>query len=698
MLWDPTGGFHGAGVNVLDAYQRLMPVEMPDSDIPVVFAEIDEAALDEYGQWPWPRDELAKLIIQLYEQGASVVALDMLQAEPDRTSPSVLAARLNIDDSPLANEYGYTNWDKFFADVLAQTPTVLALGADPSGETNTPSPITWASIGSPANDHLPNFTAATVPMQSFEDVASGLGVVSIRPDYDGLIRSVPALTQIDGQVFLTLGLESLRVAQNLNTVATRADDYFGLESLKIGGYQVLLNSDGGIRLAYTALDTVERISLADIDRRPIPPQSLVILGASALGLKDIHDSPQRLSIPGPLYHAATMNQVLTGTYLIEPLWSDTLSVLALFVGVWVLFAFARTHALGVTLSVTAGALVLVIGGCWYSFIEHRWLLDYSGVTLAWGFAMASGVGLRLTKQEADRSRIRQAFATYLAPALVDQITDQPEQLQLGGETKPLSIMFADLRGFTTLSEQYRDRPQALTELVNQVMSPMSQAILDHQGTIDKYLGDCVMAFWNAPLPTAQHPEKAVRAALAIQRAVAQLNRRLGTDADGTSLRVAIGINTGEVVVGNFGSEQRFDYTCIGDPVNLCSRLEGLCRHYDVDILVGQATVEAMTDSAAFSLMPLDRVAVKGKTEPSLVYWACEPSAFTDFEGVKLTHLKMLEAFWAARWSVALDCLSNLSDEAGYPAILAAQYRERIAQQQKRADAADWSGIFAPTSK
>lgn len=700
-VWDPLGWTIRTSLYTLDTYQRVSPIEMPDPEVPIVFAEIDEAALDFYGQWPWPRTELAKILINLYEQGAAVVALDTIQAEPDRTSPSMLAEKLGEVPEPLLNEYGYADWDEFFADVLSQTPTVLALGADPNGDPDVQSPLSVASIGAEARTILPNFPGSAAPLPQFRQVAAGMGSVSILPDQDGLIRSMPMLMQSNGELFLSLSAETLRVAQEVSTVVTRADDTWGMEALKIGGYELPLDRRGQYPLVFSALDKVQRVSLADLGsgQATLAPGSLVVVGASALGLKDIHDSPVELATPGPLFHGAALVQAVTDTHLEIPLWADTLAVILCFVGgIW-MFNLARGRSIGYSLMWGAGSVAILIGAAWATYLSQQWLIDYSTSTAIWIASYLTGLGVRLGVEESGKREIRKAFGTYLAPTLVDQIADNPGELTLGGETKHLTVMFADLRGFTGISEQYRDRPQELTRLVNYVMEPMTDAILNTGGTIDKYLGDCVMAFWNAPLRIDSHPDKAVQTAHVIQLAVEDLNVRLANNYPGTpELRVAIGVNTGDVVVGNFGSQKRFDYTCLGDPVNLCSRLEGLCRYYDVDVLVGEETVERMHAPEIWGLVPIDKVAVKGKAVPILVYWLQSKMPTSEDRTLLMQHEDMLHQYWNQNWESALARLEQLELLPNYPTQMIQIYRDRIRNYQGNPPGNDWDGVFHATSK
>ncbi|MGB0958455.1 MAG: adenylate/guanylate cyclase domain-containing protein, partial [Litorivicinus sp.] len=377
----------------------------------------------------------------------------------------------------------------------------------------------------------------------------------------------------NNQWFLALGAELIRVASGISTSATKVDE-LGLHTLKLGPYEIQSDPQGQARLAYSALDGVQRIGLVQALAEDGPDLSgaLVVLGPSALGLKDFHDTPVGLSTPGPMFHTALMQQILTDTYVTRPYWSRLAEwPAAALLGLVVLYIALRRSLRDSLLGyVVASGLVLAAGIIAYR--TNLWVLDSSFGLIYISLCFALGALSKLLIEESAKRQIRQAFATYLAPSVVDQIADNPKELQLGGETRDLTIMFADLRGFTTLSESYKRDPQALTALVNRVMTPMSDAVINNGGTIDKYLGDCLMAFWNAPVAVEKHPDKAAQAALAIQASLQWLNTRLREDnPDMTPLRVAIGINHGLTVVGNFGSDRRFDYTCLGDPVNLASR-------------------------------------------------------------------------------------------------------------------------------
>ena len=698
LIWDPSGGFKKLSYAVEDSYQVNSPIPMPEPKTPVWFVEIDEKSLDAYGQWPWPRTDLAEALIGLYERGATAVALDIIQAEPDRTSPSLLADRLGDQTQALTNDYGYLDWDEFFADVLAQTPTVLALAAVEEMQGQYASKSAWAHIGN--RPSLFDHQGTAGPLPAFSERASGIGHVSISPDDDGLVRQIPLMLQAHGELFLALGPELLRVAVGANTSVTKAD-INGLNTIKVGAYEIPVNPAGELRLAYSALDNVRRIGLADAlaPGGPDLSQSLILLGPSALGLKDFHDTPVSLSTPGPLFHVAALEQILSDTYLVRPYWSRLAEIASALVLGLIALGLALRRSIAISGMAAIACLGSIFGAAWWAYLTHCWILDYSFGMAFVGICFAQGSLSKLVIEESGKREIRKAFASYLAPAVVDSISDDPSKLELGGETQELTIMFADLRGFTTLSESYKDDPQALTKLVNRVMTPMSDAVINQGGTIDKYLGDCLMAFWNAPIPVNEHPDKAVAAAQAIQQGMDWLNGELKKDnPDAGELRMAIGVNTGPVVVGNFGSNQRFDYTCIGDPVNLASRLEGLCRFYDVDILIGENTVDQLEKRERWILIPVDRVRVKGKVEPILVYWLAGEATDPELRGLAELHGQMQNAYWAQDWSACLEVLDRLDSADRYPTQLVGVYRDRVDQYKKAPPGENWDGVYTALTK
>lgn len=699
LLFQPFDFIFKLSLATTDYYQKVLPANVSKPKVPVIFIEIDEASLDHYGQWPWSRDVLGSALIKLYEKGVSAVAIDVILAEADRTSPALLP--LDPLPSELANAYGYFNWDNFFTDILAQTPTALALSVSDDGEAITHVKQSWAILGQPPHSILENYSGAILPLAQFVEAASGIGHISASPDNDGLIRRVPLVLQVDEELVLNLGVELLRLHEKASTVITKINKDIGFESIKIGSYVIPTNSFGQIQLAYNAIDNTQRLSFVDaLQKSDIDLKgAMVLIGPSAIGLKDFHNTPFSIGVPGPLIHAAVINQIVNNAFVERPYWARLVELsTALILGLTFLFyGLRRKVQFTLPVGILLGLMATSIG--WYAYLSHALLLDYSVIVLFISSCFLQALMSRLVVEEASKQQIRNAFESYLSPAIVKNIAESRQSLKLAGERKRLSIFFADLRGFTTLSESYQEKPEELTQLLNRVISPISENILTNQGTIDKYLGDCVMAFWNAPIDVPDHESRALDSCIDTLTSLNTLNAQIHEDMPNAPfLRIAIGVNSGDVVVGNLGSAQRFDYTCIGDAVNLSARLEGLCRFYDVDVLAGEDLVAGLPQQHNFNLINIDVVRVKGKVVPCRIYWLQSREPNEHEKTIKHLHETMLVLYQQQHWDAAEQTLHELHEYEQYPDKLVQIYQQRINGYRANPPGEDWDGVFTSNLK
>ena len=422
-----------------------------------------------------------------------------------------------------------------------------------------------------------------------------------------------------GATMPSLNFEMLRVASGSGTILTKADQA-GMQSVDVGGFEVPTDRNGQVWVHFARRDPSIYVSAVDVLEDRVPPeriaQKLVLIGTSAVGLLDIKTTPVDPVMPGVEIHAQVLESVLTRAVLTQPNYAIAAEFFfALVLGLLVI-AFAPMF--GPVTLVAVGALfaTVLMGTSWYFYTQHRLLIDFT-------YPLASTTSIYLTllfssfvREQKQRRQIRSAFGQYLSPALIEQLAQSPEKLQLGGEEREMTIMFSDVRGFTTISESYKHDPQGLTALMNRFLTPLTNAILDRKGTIDKYMGDAIMAFWNAPLDDKQHEINACEAALDMLERIDELNQEREIEAqDGghvyIPINVGVGLNTGVCVVGNMGSNLRFDYSVLGDSVNLASRLEGQSKEYGFPIIIGSKTAMAVKDR--FAILELDFIMVKGKT-------------------------------------------------------------------------------------
>ena len=702
---------------VLDSFQRLEP--RPYRAVPVRIVDIDDASLKRIGQWPWPRNELARLVERLHALGAAVIAFDIVFAEPDRASPRQLvdlAKRLGAGDPFIARLTALGDNDQTLAHVVADakvvTGFVLTDKADPAVPETKAS---FAFAGDDPRPWVPRFTGAIADLPAIEAAAAGNASVNDLPEADGITRRAALLVGLGDKLYPSLALEALRVAQGAATYVVKSTDasgetgfgeHTGIVSIKTGDLVVPTEAHGTLWIHYTR-HRPERFVPAwqVLDGSAAPAaikDNIVFVGSSAEGLNDLHSTPLDPVAPGVEIQAQIAEQLLLGDALVRPDWThgaEGVYMLALGLALlWLLpKAGARwSGALG------GSAIAAAFGVSWYLFSAHRLLIDPVFPSLTLLLVYLSSSAAMYLRTEAERQRVRAAFSRYLAPSVVEQLASHPERLRLGGEMREMTLMFCDIRGFTTISEGFD--AEGLTGFINRFLTPMSDVILAAGGTIDKYMGDCIMAFWNAPLDDPAHAAHACGAALAMRAALAELNasRRREAASEGKAsadIRVGIGLNTGMCCVGNMGSEHRFDYSVLGDDVNLASRLEAQSKTYGVDIVVGERTAEA---AGALALLELDLIRVKGKTRPVRIYAVVgdgSVAARPDFAALKENHDAMLGAYRSQRWAEAARRLAAC--QAAAPEALGALfalYAERIAAFSASPPPADWDGVYVALTK
>jgi len=697
-----------------DAYQRIAP--RTPSEAPISIVDIDEDSLSKYGQWPWPRSLDAQLLDKLREAGAAVVSFDVVFAEPDRTSPKLLLAQLNKQGDVAANTLqllaSLPDPDDSLATAMKSLPTVAGfILVERSDTAKTIQKAGYAFAGDNPLEFVDTFPGVITDLPELQQAATGNGFLNEHVDWDQIVRRVPLIMRLGDKPVFSMVAETLRIVTGAHTYVARASgangeksfgENTGLTTVKIGPLAVPTDSAGRVWVYYSKPNRDRLISAAKILSGDFDParikDHIVLIGTSAAGVvNDLQATPVAAGVPGVEIHAQLLEQIFDGVYLSRPDWGKGAEILfALVVGVALIVVLPRIGALASALFGVA-AIVIGIAMSWFAFRNAHLLIDpvYPTIVLAMIYFTSSILGYLRT--ELRQHQIRSAFSRYMSPHYVAELARNPEKLQLGGENKILTVMFCDIRGFTTLSEGLDAR--ALTQLMNSFTSPMTDAIADAQGTIDKYIGDCIMAFWNAPLDDPNHAKNAVRAAHDIRRKLIELNHRLKDEAEAAGkpyheLRVGIGINTGECVVGNFGSQHRFNYSLLGDPVNLASRLEGLCKLYHVDLVIGEETARLLDNP---ELIELDLVAVKGKTQAVRVFTLPpEGEAEVPF---KSRHAELLAAYRQQDWAGALAALGEAPLAAvRYLAPLYTLYRHRIAHFQLEAPPRDWDGVYTAEEK
>jgi adenylate cyclase len=698
-------------VRTFDTFQRIDP--RVKTARPVTIVDIDEKSLAKFGQWPWPRTRIADMIVNLTQLGAVVIAFDVVFAEPDRLNPDAAAETMRyLDEATRSKLRALPSNDQIFADAARRSRVVLGETglAQVMTELDSTLPVTgFAMLGEDPEPFMFDFPGLLRNVHVLEVAAAGRGLITINPERDGIIRRVPMMLRAQGTTMPSLSFEILRVLSSSPTILIKSDRA-GIKSVGVRGLELPTNRNGQLWVHYAHNDPSIYVSAADVLDGSVAPdkiaRKLVLIGTSAVGLSDIKTTPVSAAMPGVEIHAQVLEAALTKSLLAQPPYGPLLEFgAALVLGILVI-AFAPKF--GPVTLVVVGALfaTLLVGTSWYYYTQHRLLIDFTYPLMSTTAIYLTLIFSSFVREQAQRRQIRSAFGQYLSPALVEQLAQSPEKLQLGGEEREMTIMFSDVRGFTTISESYKSDPQGLTALMNRFLTPLTNAILARKGTIDKYMGDAIMAFWNAPLDDREHQVNACEAALDMLEQIDVLNKERAIEAENGGHRyipinVGVGLNTGTCVVGNMGSNLRFDYSVLGDSVNLASRLEGQSKEYGFPIIVGSRTALAVKDK--FAILELDFIMVKGKKEPEVIYAIAgrEDTAHSGrFQRLRNLTIEMLACYRNRDWEGALAAIERgrRTDDAGALELLYNLYETRILGYRENPPPEDWNGAFALLTK
>jgi adenylate cyclase len=698
-------------VRTFDTFQRFDPRKKVAR--PVTIVDIDDKSMEKLGQWPWPRTRIADLITELTRLGAVVIAFDAVFSEPDRLNPNVAADTFpNLDEETRAKLRALPSNDQVFADAIRRSRVVLGESGLPEEITalDKTLPVTGiAMLGEEPQRFMFDFPGLLRNVPVLEHAAAGRGLFTIRPERDGIIRRVPMIMQAQSQTMPSLTFEMLRVATGSGTILIKAETA-GIKSVGIRGLTIPTDHNGQLWVHYARNDASIYVPAINVLDKTVAPDmiagKLVLIGTSAVGLNDIKTTPVSRAMPGVEIHAQVLESALTGAVISQPIYGIAVEFsTALLFGLLVMvfapsFGPVTLAALG---AVFASAL---IGTSWYFYAQHRLLIDFTYPLLSTTAIYLTLIFSSFVREQAQRKQIRGAFAQYMSPVLVEQLAQSPEKLVLGGEEREMTIMFSDVRGFTTISESYKHDPQGLTALMNRFLTPLTNAILARKGYIDKYMGDAIMAFWNAPLDDSEHEINACEAAIDMLERIEELNKVREQEAqDGGHayfpINVGVGLNTGIGVVGNMGSDLKFNYSVLGDSVNLASRLEGQSKEYGFPIIIGSRTAMAVKEK--FAILELDFIMVKGKKEPEVIYAIAgrEDTAQSGrFQRLRNLTIEMLGCYRGRDWEGALAAIERgrRTDEARSLELLYNLYEARIRGYIENPPPEDWSGAFALLTK
>ena len=620
---------------VFDTYQRVDPPAY-DPASPVRILAIDEPSLQALGQWPWPRSRLAELVARLAALGPSAIAFDIIFAEPDRVSlENVLDS---LPDGPLKSELrqrltAADSNDGRFAAAINAAPVVLAATAGEHGPAPAwPAKAGLVVAGDPPNDFLPVFDAMLLPIPVLAEAAGGIGATNWLPDRDQVVRRVALVLRYGDVVVPSLAMEALRVATGASTYVLRGSNasgttafgrQTGLNAIKVGDIEIATGADGSIRPRYTHSAPERYISAADLFAGKVAVDEIrgriILVGTPVVGLGDVRATPLDAVVPGVEVHAQILEQLLAGKLLSRPDWGRGAELFATLLLLTLLALSLRRMSPLLAAVLSGGSMAGMAATSWIAFSRYGLLLDPALPSLVVGTAYIAGASSLWRSERQAQLQVRRAFGKFVSPAVVARIAANPKLLVLSGETRDLSILFSDLRSFSTISEGLTGPEVA--EFLNGYLTPMTDVILRHDGTVDKYIGDAIVAFWNAPLDVPDHTRRAVEATLDMRAALALFNHDQAARGDAghkvvRDVRMGVGLNTGPCSVGNMGSIQRFDYSALGDPMNVAARLEALTKTYGVDAL---ATISIAERTPDFAWIEIDEVKVKGRSTPTKLF-------------------------------------------------------------------------------
>jgi adenylate cyclase len=612
---------------------------------------IDDETIRQKGQFPFPRREYSKLINDVYARGAGLVVFNIYMPESDRFG----------QDLDLAQTF------KKYPVVLPQTGTNDNLKSKYPPFRPGVSVIGGEDVGIKYENIEPN-------IQSFNSTAAGVGIVNTLPELDGVTRRVPMVVSSQQKLYPSISLETLRVASGDPSFQVKVTEY-GIEAVRIPKFgKITTDNMGRIWVDWSTKPIQHSANNLPNDFKG----GIVIIGVTAKGLNNPVGTSMGAVYPHYL-QAAVLDTVISGTNISRTDYADGAEILYTLVACLLALFFTRyTHGYIAPITIA----VFTYFGTKQLFLGHQYLFDAVFPILTITLCYAHGYTVKFLSELKQKLQIKKQFGTYLSPALVEKLQKNPELLVLGGESRELSIMFTDVRGFTTISEHYGKDVQGLTKIMNRYMTAMTAKIIENNGTLDKYIGDAQMAFWNAPVDEPNHAKMAVKTALQMMNSLDEFNREIEQEGI-PAFGMGLGINTGTVVVGNMGSSQRFDYTCLGDSVNLASRLEGQSKPYGVKIILGSLTAEQVKDE--YPVIELDCIAVKGKKEGVKIYTLAPDNEL---------HQQWLDLYYRGQWNKALlliEQLINVTPELQH-------YYENMSERLKEGVPSNWDGTYRATNK
>lgn len=679
------------------------------NESPIAIVDIDQKSLTEQGRWPWARSKLAKLVNNLQAAGVAVIAMDMTFPEPEINEAldiqkTLVTQKINNPQLSKALETiaPYFGNDVLFAESLKKSKSILGFIFQGDKEYNSLNkPI--MTLQSPVDKDLTFFVAkgfiGNIPL--LQQAATSLGFINVFADEDGVIRRVPLLIRDGDGLYPSLALEAARTylfGPSIKLISAQYGNSMRLEGLELAGHAIPTDAKAQILVPFIGgRGSFPYFSATDVINNKIPAKALqdkiVFLGVSAVGLGDLQPTPVQSGYPGVEIHASIAYGILQDAFYYKPPWAlGAELVITIFLGLLLIFIFPYLGAaLLIILTVAIPGLLILINGWFWNnmglvlsmLMPILFTILLAIANLAYGFLFESR----------RRVQVQEMFGQYVPAKHIDQMLKTSSNFGLSGEDREMTVLFADIRNFTSISEPLQ--ASDLKELLNQYLTPMTQIIFDNQGTVDKYVGDLIMAFWGAPLADKQHAKHALESALAMQKSLTKLAPEFYKQ-NWPEINIGIGLNTGVMTVGDMGSKFRKNYTVLGDSVNLASRLENLTKFYGVKIIASQSTCQGQNE---FIFRLLDKVKVKGKTQGVEIYEViCQRAELADELQQELQiSARALTYYFEQRWEESLDLFNKLTKE--HPETKLYQiYISRIISYQENPPPKDWDGIFQHIEK
>lgn len=680
-------------LKAFDLYQRVMPREYSEAQVYVI--DVDEKSLEKYGQWPWPRSLIAQLVDKTFESGAKALGMDIVFAEPDGKSPENAVVHWQVDDATKRIVSALPSNDTALARSYQSNNVVAGYAFDFENvepiDMNFRPRVDVATIGD-VSSYIYEAKSVVRNISEIEGKSPVMGWFGYVPDVDNIIRKVPTLVKYGEFIYPSLALELYRTSIQSKRVIAKADEN-GIQKLAVGRKVLPTDERGSLWLHFRKSDKARYISAADVLDGAEPSKALngsvALVGTSAIGLFDMRATPLSAMAPGVDIHAQVMESIEEDSFLSRPADAAGVEFLGILIGGAVMILLIEFFGAAVSFFCV---VTLVGGAVWSGFylFKQGLLYDWSSPVMALVLVFMVQNFLKYVREEASRKAVRDAFSHYLSKDMVKIVSSDPDRLKLGGEIKDMAILFSDIRSFTSLSEGLT--AEQLSSLLNRYLTPMTEVVQQNDGTIDKYIGDALMAFWNAPLDVEDYAYKSCKTALEMMDRLDDLNAELLAEG-APELHVGIGINAAKVSVGNMGSDQRFDYTVMGDGVNLASRLEGLSKLYGAKVVVSKNVVDQLPN-ALFA--PLDLVAVKGKKEPVEVF---ELLSLDASDEVLMSQSKevaeAIKLYRNQQWGGAEQAFSSLAERF---TVLADLYLDRISSYRQNAPEEGWLGVYVATEK